>query len=50
MGAIPPKAAAVLRGDTEEAIDRDRDAFVAWCAARVVECVRVLGTSVFRPA
>ena len=47
---IPPKAAAVLAGDTEEALERDSEAFAAWCAAHGVECVRVLGVSEFRAA
>jgi hypothetical protein len=46
---IPPGAAAILAGDTEEALDRDTAAFEAWCVAHGVECVRVLGLSGFRP-
>jgi hypothetical protein len=47
---VPPGAAAVLEGDTEEALERDSAAFEAWCVAHGVECVRVLGISEFRPA
>ena len=47
---IPPGAAAILADDTAEALDRDSEAFKAWCAARGVECVRVLGISDFRAA
>jgi nucleoside phosphorylase len=47
---IPPKAAAILVGDTEEAVERDGEAFAAWCAARGVECIAVLGISDFRPS
>jgi hypothetical protein len=42
-------AAAILAGDTEEALERDNDAFEAWCVAHGVEAVRVLGISDFRP-
>jgi hypothetical protein len=45
---IPSGAAAILAGDTEEAIERDNEAFGAWCVAHGVECVRVLGISDFR--
>jgi hypothetical protein len=47
---VPAGAAAILAGDTEEALERDSAAFEAWCVARGVECVRVLGVSDFRAA
>jgi hypothetical protein len=47
---IPPGAAAILVGDTEEELERDTAAFEAWCVAHGVECVRVLGISDFRAA
>jgi hypothetical protein len=45
---IPPGAAAILADDTEEALERDSEAFAAWCVAHGVECVKVLGISDFR--
>ena len=47
---VPPGAASVLADDSEEAMDRDNDAFGMWCMAHGVECVRVLGISDFRVA
>ena len=47
---VPPDAAAILADDTEEAVERDSEAFTAWCAARGVEVVRVRGISDFRAA
>jgi hypothetical protein len=44
---VPPLAAGILDGDTEEQTERDNAAFAAWCAARGVECVRVLGIAEF---
>jgi hypothetical protein len=46
---IPPGAASVLAGDTEESMEQDNEAFGAWCVAHGVEAVRVLGISDFRP-
>ena len=46
---IPPLAARILADDTEEQLEQDAAAFAAWCAARGVECVRVLGVSEFAP-
>jgi hypothetical protein len=40
---VPPLTARILADDTEERIEEDCTAFAAWCAARGVECVRVLG-------
>jgi hypothetical protein len=48
-GTVPPLAARILANDTEEQYERDNDAYTAWCAARGVECVRVLGVSEFSP-
>jgi hypothetical protein len=42
--------AAVLAGDTKEAVERDGEAFAQWCAARGIDSLRVLGTVDFRPA
>jgi hypothetical protein len=46
---MPSGAAAILAGDTEEAVERDGAAFTAWCQAKGVECIAVLGISDFRP-
>jgi hypothetical protein len=40
-------AARILADDTEEQMEEDAAAFAAWCNARGVECVRVLGVSEF---
>jgi hypothetical protein len=45
--SVPPMTARILADDTEERLERDCAAFAAWCAARGVECVRVLGVSEF---
>ena len=47
---VPPKTAAVLEGDTEEARERDDEAFTAWCVDRGVECIAILGFADFRTA
>jgi hypothetical protein len=46
---VPPKAAGILADDSEEQTEQDALAYAAWCAARGVECVRVLGVSEFAP-
>ena len=48
--AVPPKTAAVLDGDTEEARQRDNRAYYAWCADRGVECIPIFGIADFRIA
>ena len=45
---IPPGVAAILKGDTEAAFDRDTEAYRLWCESRGVECIQVLGVSNFR--
>ena len=45
---IPSRAAAILASDTEEAIERDGEAFAQWRRSRGVECIAVLGISDFR--
>jgi hypothetical protein len=45
---IPSGAAAILVGDTEEAVERDGEAFARWCRSRGVECIAVFGVSDFR--
>jgi hypothetical protein len=45
----PPLAARILADDTQEQLEQDAAAFASWCAARGVECVRVLGVSEFAP-
>jgi hypothetical protein len=47
---VPPMSARILADDTEEQMDEDAAAYASWCAARGVECVRVLGVSEFLPA
>lgn len=47
---VPPKTAAVLDGDTEEARKHDDEAFTAWCTDRGVECIPILGFADFRAA
>ena len=44
---IPPLAERILADDTEEKVELDAVAYAEWCAARGVECVRVLGISEF---
>ncbi len=34
---VPPRAAAILRGYSEEQLDEDAKEYIAWCAERVVE-------------
>jgi hypothetical protein len=46
---VPPLAERVLADDSEEQIEQDAIAYAEWCAARGVECVRVLGISEFAP-
>ena len=47
---VPPGAAGILEGDTEEAVERDAEAFSGWCRMRGVECIAVLGISDFKAA
>lgn len=44
---LPPLAARVLEHDSEAQMEEDDAAYRAWCAARGVECIRVLGVSDF---
>jgi hypothetical protein len=44
---LPPLTDRILENDTEEKIEEDAAAYAAWCAARGVECVRVLGIAEF---
>jgi hypothetical protein len=44
---VPPLAARILADDTDEQMEQDAVAYAAWCAARCVECVRILGISEF---
>ena len=46
---VPLMAARILADDTEEHMEEDSTGYAAWCAARGVECVRVLGISEFLP-
>ena len=46
---VPPGAAAILAADTDELLERDAEAFRAWCAAKGVECNRTIGISEFQP-
>ena len=46
---VPPLTARILADDSEEQLEQDAAAFAAWCAARGVECVRVIGVSEFAP-
>ena len=36
-GGAAPRAAAILRGYSEEQLDEDAKEYIAWCAERVVE-------------
>ena len=46
---VPPLTERIMADDTEEQLEEDCAAYAAWCAARGVECVRVLGVSEFAP-
>ena len=39
---VPPGAAVILAADTDELLERDAEAFRAWCAAKGVECIRTI--------